>query len=193
MKVKLDRPTKRSSGQNQHGMPWKPSFCGLLAGSTSAEDEATGEQAEDLADVSTLIMGQTTVAGGISWPALNQTVCALRLLYRVTLKQSDLPERIPYAREPQKLPVVLGANEVVRFLEAVPNLRSRAALTTAYAAGQLCRHGATPPGTHPPCSRARRRTLCSHAQEPRAAKGLISSKLFGTPFEDRSRALAPVM
>ena len=49
------------------------------------------------------------VAGGISWPALNQTVCALRFLYGVTLRQSDLPERIPYAREPQKLPVVLGS------------------------------------------------------------------------------------
>jgi integrase/recombinase XerD len=75
------------------------------------------------------------VAGGISWPALNQTVCALRFLYGVTLRQSDLPERIPYAREPQKLPVVLGADEVVRFLEAVPSLKSRAALTTAYAGG----------------------------------------------------------
>ncbi len=75
------------------------------------------------------------VAGGISWPALNQTVCALRFLYGVTLRQSDLPERIPYAREPQKLPVVLGADEVVRVLEAVPSLKSRAALTTAYAAG----------------------------------------------------------
>ena len=60
------------------------------------------------------------VAGGISWPALNQTVCALSFLYGVTLKQADLPERIPYAREPQKLPVVLGADEVVCFLEAVP-------------------------------------------------------------------------
>jgi integrase/recombinase XerD len=75
------------------------------------------------------------VAGGTSWPALNQTVCALRFLYGVTLKQADLPERIPYAREPQKLPVVLSAGEVVRFLEAVPSLKSRAALTTAYAAG----------------------------------------------------------
>jgi integrase/recombinase XerD len=53
------------------------------------------------------------VAGGISWPALNQIVCALRFLYGVTLRQADLPERIPYAREPQKLPVVLGAGEVV--------------------------------------------------------------------------------
>lgn len=75
------------------------------------------------------------VAGGISWPALNQTVCALRFLYGVTLKQADLPERIPYARTPRKLPVVLSADEVVCFLEAVPGLNARAALTTAYAAG----------------------------------------------------------
>jgi integrase len=75
------------------------------------------------------------VAGGPSWPALNQTVCALRFLYGVTLKQADLPERIPYARTPRKLPVVLGADAVVRFLEAVPSLKARAALTTAYAAG----------------------------------------------------------
>jgi integrase/recombinase XerD len=72
---------------------------------------------------------------GISWPALNQTVCALRFFYGVTLGQAELPERIPYAREPRKLPVVLSADEVVRFLEAVPGLKSRTALTTAYAAG----------------------------------------------------------
>jgi len=54
---------------------------------------------------------------------------------RVTLKQTDLPERIPYAREPRKLPVVLGTDEVVRFLEAVPSLKARVALSTAYAAG----------------------------------------------------------
>jgi integrase/recombinase XerD len=71
----------------------------------------------------------------MSWPALNQTVCDLRFLYGVTLRQADLPERIAYAREPQKLPVVLGTEEVVRFLEAVPSLKCRAALTTAYAAG----------------------------------------------------------
>ncbi len=75
------------------------------------------------------------VAGGMSWPALNQTVCALRFLYGVTLRHADLPERIAYAREPQKLPVVLSTEEVVRFLEAVPSLKCRAALTTAYAAG----------------------------------------------------------
>src|SRR5437764_4687204 len=75
------------------------------------------------------------VANGISWPALNQTVCALRFFYGVTLGHREIPERIPYAREPRKLPVVLSADEVVRFLEAVPSLKTRAALTTAYAAG----------------------------------------------------------
>jgi integrase/recombinase XerD len=75
------------------------------------------------------------VANGISWPALNQTVCALRFFYGVTLGYSEIPERIPYARNPRGLPEVLGGDEVVRFLEAVPSLRTRTALTTAYAAG----------------------------------------------------------
>jgi integrase/recombinase XerD len=75
------------------------------------------------------------VSAGISWPGLNQTVCALRFFYGVTLGHGEIPERIPYAREPHKLPVVLNADEVVRFLEAVPSLKTRAALTTAYAAG----------------------------------------------------------
>ena len=75
------------------------------------------------------------VATGISWPSLNQIVCALRFFYGVTLGQDAVPERIAYAREPSKLPVVLSADEVVRFLEAIPSLKSRMALTTVYAAG----------------------------------------------------------
>jgi integrase/recombinase XerD len=75
------------------------------------------------------------VATGISWPALNQIVCALRFFYGVTLGHPIIPERIAYARKPQKLPVVLSADEVVRFLEAIPSLKSRIALTTVYAAG----------------------------------------------------------
>jgi site-specific recombinase XerD len=75
------------------------------------------------------------ISQGISWASLNQTVAALRFFYGVTLEQAEIPERIAYAREPRRLPVVLGADEVVRFLEAVPSLKSRTALTTAYAAG----------------------------------------------------------
>src|SRR5258708_18926011 len=91
------------------------------------------------------------VSTGISWPGLNQTVCALRFFYGVTLGHGEIPERIPYAREPRKLPLVLSADEVVRFLEAVPSLKTRAALTTAYAAG-------------PPASQAGGRTLADIAR-----------------------------
>lgn len=75
------------------------------------------------------------VSQSISWPALNQTVCALRFFYGVTLDRAEIPERIVYARTPRKLPAILSADEVVRFLEAVPSLKARTALTTAYAAG----------------------------------------------------------
>lgn len=75
------------------------------------------------------------VAQGISWPALNQTVCALRFFYGITLNRAEIPERIAYARTTRKLPTILSADEVVRFLEAVSSLKARAALTTAYAAG----------------------------------------------------------
>lgn len=75
------------------------------------------------------------VSKGISWPALNQTVCALRFFYGVTLGSTEIPERIAYARTPRKLPEVLSGDEVVRFLEAVPSLKTRTALTTSYGAG----------------------------------------------------------
>jgi site-specific recombinase XerD len=74
-------------------------------------------------------------AKGVSWGSLNQAVCALRFFYGVTLGQATIPERIPYAREPRKLPTVLSADEVVQFLESVSSLKARVALTTAYASG----------------------------------------------------------
>jgi site-specific recombinase XerD len=87
----------------------------------------------DLEDVRTF---QAHLAGtGISWAALNQTVCALRFFYGVTLSRADIPERIAYARLPRKLPIVLSPDEVVRFLETVPSLKLRTAMTCAYAAG----------------------------------------------------------
>ena len=81
------------------------------------------------------LSGASGRRAGISWPALNQTVCALRFFYGVTLGHGEIPGAHPLCAEPRKLPVVLSADEVVRFLEAVPSLKSRAALTTAYAAG----------------------------------------------------------
>lgn len=38
------------------------------------------------------------VSTGLSWPALNQTVCALRLFFGVTLGYDEIPERFAYPR-----------------------------------------------------------------------------------------------
>lgn len=70
-----------------------------------------------------------------SWSHLNQVACALRFFYGVTLGQPTVADRIGRAREPRTLPVVLSPEEVMRFLAAVPVVRNRIALTTAYATG----------------------------------------------------------
>jgi integrase/recombinase XerD len=70
-----------------------------------------------------------------SWSHLNQVACALRFFFGVTLGQAEAFERIVGGRKPDKLPLVLGADEIARFLQAIPGLRNRVALTTAYAAG----------------------------------------------------------
>lgn len=55
------------------------------------------------------------VSSGLSWPALNQTVCALRLFFGVTLGHAGIPERIAYARTPATLPTVLNGDESCDF------------------------------------------------------------------------------
>src|SRR3954467_5487091 len=72
---------------------------------------------------------------GISWAGFNVAVCALRFLYGVPLGRTAMVERIPYARQQQQLPVILSADEIVRFFAAVPSLKHRTALMAAYAAG----------------------------------------------------------
>lgn len=71
----------------------------------------------------------------LSSRTLNVTVCALRFLYKVTLKRDWDIERIPYARREKKLPVVLSPEEVVQFLQAVKSMKYRTILVTAYSAG----------------------------------------------------------
>src|SRR5260221_5817660 len=75
------------------------------------------------------------VSTGTSWAGFNVAVCALRFFYGVTLGRAAMVDRIPYARKRRQLPVILSADEVVRFLAAVPSVKHRTALMTAYAAG----------------------------------------------------------
>jgi integrase/recombinase XerD len=64
-----------------------------------------------------------------------QTRAALRFLYRVSLGRDDVPGGIPPVKQPRTLPVVLSLDEVARFFAAVRNVKHRAILMTAYAAG----------------------------------------------------------
>jgi site-specific recombinase XerD len=47
-------------------------------------------------------------------PTINQTVTALRFLFTVTLRKPHVVARLPFIREPRKLPVVLSPAEVAR-------------------------------------------------------------------------------
>lgn len=62
--------------------------------------------------------------------------CALRFVYKVTLKRAwSFDAVIPAPKKPLILPVVLSPAEVVHFLTCVRDPAHRAILTTCYAAG----------------------------------------------------------
>jgi len=70
-----------------------------------------------------------------SWSRFNQTVCALRFLYRNTLGRDWAISHIPFPRKQKKLPVVLSPDEAALFLAAIKNLKYRAVLSLCYGAG----------------------------------------------------------
>lgn len=71
----------------------------------------------------------------LSWNTLNVTVSGLRFFYFKTLKWELTRMDIPPRKKASRLPEVLSAEEVERLLAAVDNVKHRAALMTAYAAG----------------------------------------------------------
>ena len=78
----------------------------------------------------------------VSWTVVIQTVCALRFLDRISLKHPWMLECIPQPKRPKTLPILLSPAEVAALLQAPRRLKSRAILTTLYAAGlrvsELC-------------------------------------------------------
>jgi len=52
----------------------------------------------------------------------------------VTLRKPQVVIRLPFIREPRKLPIVLSPEEVARLLDAAP-AQHKAALSVAYGAG----------------------------------------------------------
>ena len=71
----------------------------------------------------------------VSWSVFNQTMCALRFLYRYTLKVEQGIEVLPFPRHPNKLPIVLSPAEVSQLLDSVADYTNRVVLTTIYAGG----------------------------------------------------------
>jgi site-specific recombinase XerD len=71
----------------------------------------------------------------VSWSKFNQTVCALRFLYRVTLGRPEQLPYIPYGKRPKTLPSVLSPEEVSRLIQAAPHGRDRVLLQLAYGCG----------------------------------------------------------
>lgn len=70
-----------------------------------------------------------------SWSQFNQSVCALRFLYHITLQRPHLIEHLPFPKRPRQLPVVLSPEEVARLLAAALPGRDRALLDVAYSCG----------------------------------------------------------
>jgi hypothetical protein len=114
---------------------------------------------------------QLHLAGlGLSWSHINQVSCALRFFFGVTVGRPEAFDRIISAKEPKKLPVVLSGEEIVRFLQAVPGLRNRTALTAGVRGSRP--HGwrhRQPPHGHSGRARQVRQEPLRHAVAPTPA------------------------
>lgn len=75
------------------------------------------------------------VERGVSWSLFNQTVCALKLFYTVTLQRPDVVTFVRYGKRTQRLPVVLAPAEVVQLFAAARPGVERVLLQTDYALG----------------------------------------------------------
>ena len=71
----------------------------------------------------------------VGWSTFNQSVCAIRFFYGVTLRSAWDIQRIPYQKTGRTLPMVLSPEEVSKLFRVVTNLKHRAILMTTYSGG----------------------------------------------------------
>src|SRR6516162_3189875 len=72
---------------------------------------------------------------GVRAATINSAVSALRFFFSITVDCGAVTKLLTYVAEPRKIPVVLSPEEVVRFLDAAPGPKYKAALSAAYGAG----------------------------------------------------------
>ena len=72
---------------------------------------------------------------GLSWQTCNTVRHGVRFFFRITLGLPDPHFYVPGAKVPSTLPQILNHEELVRLFTVTTNLKHRAVLMTAYAAG----------------------------------------------------------
>jgi site-specific recombinase XerD len=72
---------------------------------------------------------------GVTWSTYNTTVCAMRFFYGKVLGRQHVVERLPYAKTPKRLPVILSRGEVRRLWEAADRPWHAMIVKTLYACG----------------------------------------------------------
>lgn len=65
----------------------------------------------------------------------NRTMTGLRFLFRVTLRRLDLAAEIYHIKEPQKVPLVMSADETRRLLAVAKTLKARMLFALGYGCG----------------------------------------------------------
>lgn len=75
------------------------------------------------------------VSRGLQAATIIPIICAIRFFSGTTLGRADAAEHIPLARKTDTLPAVLTRDQVVRFLQAVPDLEMRTLFIVIYSAG----------------------------------------------------------
>ncbi len=75
------------------------------------------------------------IESGASIPNRNRIMTGVKFLLRVTLRRHDLVAEIYHLREPQKVPLVMSADEIKRLLAMAKCLQVRAMLSIAYGCG----------------------------------------------------------
>lgn len=72
---------------------------------------------------------------GLSYSYFNQSVCALRFFYNVTLGRGWDVRQLPYQKRERRLPEILSHDEVAALIAATRSLRDRAIVMTLYGCG----------------------------------------------------------
>jgi len=75
------------------------------------------------------------IESGASICNRNRIMTGVKFLFRVTLRRHDLAAEIYHLREPQKVPLVMSADEIKRLLAMAANLKVHAMLSLSYGCG----------------------------------------------------------